>query len=106
MKSFIQSQDGKHRGTRIVHWFFIILTGFFALSAWAFASPIGAPPDGDFHMASIWCAQGDRLGMCKVEKVKDSTQVELPFSYLRSKIHTKIRGAYTEKHSFNSTFLF
>lgn len=77
MKSFIQSQDGKYRGTRIVHWFFIILTGFFALSAWAFASPIGAPPDGDFHMASIWCAQGDRLGMCKVEKVKDSTQVEL-----------------------------
>ena len=77
MKSFIQSQDGKHRGTRIVHWFFIILTGFFALSAWAFASPIGAPPDGDYHMASIWCAQGDRLGMCKVEKVKDSTQVEL-----------------------------
>lgn len=77
MRSFIQSQDGKHRGTRIVHWFFIILTGFFALSAWAFASPIGAPPDGDFQMASIWCAQGDRLGMCKVEKVKDSTQVEL-----------------------------
>ena len=77
MKSFIQSQDGKHRGTRIVHWFFIILTGFFALSAWAFASPIGAPPDGDYHMASIWCAQGDRLGMCKVEKAKDSTQVEL-----------------------------
>ena len=77
MKSFIQSQDGKHRGTRIVHWFFIILTGFFALSAWAFASPIGAPPDGDFHMASIWCAQGDRLGMCKVQKIKNSNQVEL-----------------------------
>ena len=77
MKSFIQSQDGKHRGTRIVHWFFIILTGFFALSAWAFASPIGAPPDGDFHMASIWCAQGDRLGMCKVQKIKNSPQVEL-----------------------------
>lgn len=77
MKSFIQSQDGKHRGTTIVHWFFIILTGFFALSAWAFASPIGAPPDGDFHMASIWCAQGDRLGMCKVQKNKNSPQVEL-----------------------------
>ena len=77
MKSFIQSQDGKHRGTRIVHWFFIILTGFFALSAWAFASPIGAPPDGDFHMASIWCAQGDRLGMCKVQKINNSPQVEL-----------------------------
>ena len=77
MKSFIQSQDGKHRGTSLAHWFFIIATGFFALSAWAFASPIGAPPDGDFHMASIWCAQGDRLGMCKVQKIKNSLQVEL-----------------------------
>ena len=77
MESFIQSQDGKHRGTRVAPWFFIILTGFFALSAWAFASPIGAPPDGDLHMVSIWCAQGDRLGMCKVQKIKDSPQVEL-----------------------------
>jgi hypothetical protein len=55
----------------------LVVAAFGSLFAWAFASPIGAPPDGDFHMASIWCAQGDRLGMCKVEKVKDSNQVEL-----------------------------
>ncbi|NDB42676.1 MAG: hypothetical protein EB035_06830, partial [Actinobacteria bacterium] len=53
------------------------MLAFVSLCAWAFASPIGAPPDGDFHLASIWCAQGDRLGMCKLEKVKDSSQVEL-----------------------------
>ena len=27
-----------------------------ALSAWAFASPIGAGPDDDYHLVSSWCA--------------------------------------------------
>lgn len=31
---------------------------FIALSAWAFASPIGAGPDDDYHIVSIWCANG------------------------------------------------
>ena len=31
----------------------------FALAAWAVASPVGAAPDDDFHLASIWCATGD-----------------------------------------------
>ena len=61
----------------LARWIFVVFAGAISLFAWAFASPIGAPPDGDFHMASIWCAQGDRLGMCKVEKVKNSNQVEL-----------------------------
>lgn len=26
------------------------------LSAWVFASPVGAGPDDDFHLVSIWCA--------------------------------------------------
>lgn len=30
-----------------------------ALSAWAFASPMGAAPDDDYHLVSIWCATGD-----------------------------------------------
>lgn len=29
-----------------------------ALGAWAFASPIGAAPDDDYHLVSIWCANG------------------------------------------------
>lgn len=32
---------------------------FIALGAWAFASPVGAGPDDDFHLVSIWCATGD-----------------------------------------------
>jgi len=31
---------------------------FIALSAWAFASPIGAGPDDDYHLISTWCAVG------------------------------------------------
>ena len=77
MKSLRQIQIGAPSGVSRFRWFLIGTLAFLSLSAWAFASPIGAPPDGDFHLASIWCAQGDRLGMCKLEKVKDSSQVEL-----------------------------
>lgn len=31
---------------------------FLALAAWAFASPIGAGPDDDYHLTSTWCALG------------------------------------------------
>ncbi|MEO7720516.1 MAG: DUF2142 domain-containing protein [Pseudolysinimonas sp.] len=31
---------------------------FVALSAWGFASPVGAAPDDDYHLVSIWCADG------------------------------------------------
>lgn len=31
---------------------------FVALAAWAFASPIGAGPDDDYHVVSIWCSSG------------------------------------------------
>jgi len=30
-----------------------------SLSAWAFASPMGAAPDDDYHLVSIWCSTGD-----------------------------------------------
>lgn len=32
---------------------------FTALAAWALSSPVGASPDDDFHLTSIWCATGD-----------------------------------------------
>lgn len=34
------------------------LLAFIALGAWAFASPVGAGPDDDFHLVSTWCANG------------------------------------------------
>jgi hypothetical protein len=77
MSFLFQNHEVASKSVNVVRWFLIVVAGVVSFTAWALASPIGAPPDGDFHMASIWCAQGDRLGMCKVEKVKDSNQVEL-----------------------------
>ena len=35
-----------------------------ALIAWSLASPIGASPDDDFHLASIWCADAADTAAC------------------------------------------
>lgn len=35
-----------------------------SLVAWGFSSPVGSSPDDDFHLASIWCAQGARADAC------------------------------------------
>lgn len=39
-----------------------------ALTAWAFASPVGSSPDDDYHQTSIWCSHGDRAGICEPGK--------------------------------------
>lgn len=38
---------------------------FLALGAWSLASPVGSSPDDNFHLASIWCGQGERPGLCE-----------------------------------------
>lgn len=50
-----------------------------ALGAWAFASPIGASPDDDYHLASIWCANEARTDLCTADPVNgDGWRVVLP----------------------------
>lgn len=44
--------------TRIRAIHFAPVLALVALSAWAFASPIGAGPDDDYHLVSVWCANG------------------------------------------------
>lgn len=43
---------------------FAPLLAIVALMCWAVASPIGSSPDDDFHLASIWCAGGEKAGEC------------------------------------------
>ncbi len=43
---------------RRVRWILVPVLAFVALAAWAFASPIGAGPDDDYHLVSAWCANG------------------------------------------------
>ena len=54
-----------HKPWRIVVAALIPIALFMSLVVWAFASPVGAAPDDDYHIASIWCAQGDRAGVCE-----------------------------------------
>lgn len=56
---------GNHRGPSwelVVRfrWIYLApLMAFIALCGWALASPVGASPDDDHHLVSIWCASGD-----------------------------------------------
>lgn len=64
----------------------IAIFAFFGLGAWALASPIGAAPDDDFHLASIWCSWGEREGLCAPgdsaeERVIDQRLVEAAICY-------------------------
>ena len=45
-------------------WLWIPISFFFLGSSWALTSPVGSAPDDDYHLASIWCAQGEREGVC------------------------------------------
>lgn len=46
-----------------------------AFGAWAFASPVGASPDDDYHMTSIWCGQGIRDGLCEPGDADDERRI-------------------------------
>ncbi|MGP6171516.1 DUF2142 domain-containing protein [Microbacterium sp. A204] len=50
---------------RVLRVLLVALLGFVALICWSFASPVGASPDDNFHMTSIWCAPGERPGLCE-----------------------------------------
>jgi Predicted membrane protein (DUF2142) len=47
-----------------------------ALMCWALASPVGSSPDDDFHLASIWCAAGDKTNECQT--VADQSKRAVP----------------------------
>lgn len=41
-----------------------IASALFVLFCWALSSPVGATPDEDYHLVSIWCGQGERNDLC------------------------------------------
>jgi hypothetical protein len=62
-------RDAVHRsrrpGGRVVGaWLLTCLAAFVALAGWSMASPPGSSPDDDYHLASIWCAQGIDADRC------------------------------------------
>lgn len=54
--------------------------GFISIGTWAIASPVGAAPDDDFHMASIWCSLGERQGLCGLGEAENERIVSERFS--------------------------
>jgi len=71
---------GIRRFTRRFRWIYLApVLMVLALSAWAFASPIGASPDDDYHLASIWCANESRTDLCAPDPVHgDGWRLVLP----------------------------
>lgn len=52
--------------TAKTRWAVLALVGLIvALGAWSLSSAVGASPDDDFHLASIWCGAGDKSGLCE-----------------------------------------
>ncbi|TFB91269.1 DUF2142 domain-containing protein [Cryobacterium algoricola] len=51
---------------------------FLALVSWGLASPVGASPDDDFHLNSIWCGDGFRDGLCEPAATPDKRLVPGP----------------------------
>lgn len=45
-------------------WIWLPLAFFVLGSAWAISSPVASSPDDDYHLTSIWCAQGDKDQAC------------------------------------------
>ncbi|MFI8594517.1 DUF2142 domain-containing protein [Microbacterium sp. NPDC078428] len=56
---------------------------FGVILAWALSSPVGSSPDDDFHLASIWCAQGEREGLCEGTNSDASREVPSAISSAR-----------------------
>lgn len=46
-------------------WIWLPISFFLLGSTWAVTSPVASAPDDDYHLASIWCAQGDRDQACQ-----------------------------------------
>ncbi len=57
------------------------------------ASPVGASPDDNFHMTSIWCAQGERADMC------ESTGVAGERAVLDEVANSSVCFAFVPEHS-------
>lgn len=60
---------------RILAGIVVPLALLIALLSWAVSSPPGSSPDDDYHMASIWCAEGEVAGQCETTAVTEEREV-------------------------------
>ena len=53
----------------------VLFSLFVALFSWSVSSPVGSSDDDNFHLASIWCANGTRSGLCESGSTESSRRV-------------------------------
>jgi len=70
--------DTDLRTTKTRYLVIAVLSFFITLSCWSFSSSIGSGGDIDAHISSIWCAWGEKPGMC--ENSNDST-AQVPYMF-------------------------
>ena len=56
-------------------WWALPIAFFVMCSGWALTSPVGSAPDDDFHLSSIWCAQGFKPGVCEESPANPSARL-------------------------------
>lgn len=75
------------------------------LFGWALSSPVGSSPDDDFHVASIWCAYGERSGLCEdretaeTERFVPASIVQMTCFAFQPKIDGSCQNGVTEEPS-------
>lgn len=57
-----------------------VICGTLSLTAWSISSPVGAGPDDDFHLASIWCGKGTNDSLCKPGREAQERYLPTAFS--------------------------
>ena len=56
---------------------------FIVMSAWSVSSPLGSGPDADFHISNIWCAWGEKPGICEdLDRTSAPTSARIPHMFL------------------------
>ena len=53
----------------------VLVSLFISLSAWAVSSPVGSSSDDNYHLASIWCANGYKTNQCEPGNLTDSRNI-------------------------------
>lgn len=74
-----------------------------SLGAWALASPVGATPDEDFHLASIWCGAGEREGLCAPGSVPDNRMIPDKIEDSICYAHEPSEGAGCQGENFDDS---
>lgn len=76
-----------------------IVASALSLTAWSFASPVGAGPDDDYHLASIWCGGGTNETLC--QPGRDPGERYLPTAFSQSNcfaLHPEISASCQGKN--------